>query len=393
MLQAPAAEEEFLAPAPAVIPSPALLEDYISPVLTVFHAPAPTEEYISPALAGFLLPVPVVECIAPEPSVSHSPAPVVDSISPAPAVVQSPTPVVEQFSAAPAVFHAPTDFPARARAEVLVGGLQDRVPQLIVGSGSLLLRKGTDSKRYQMPPSQPLRSVFQTYYRRLGLQASQVHFFFGELTCLISPSDTPDLVGLKEGDVFVWLRRCSRRRRRMKTSTRLGLVFPRGSFLCGCAGGTLAGLPAGAAVHVNELHPHARNRGLDDIYGYSYFFVCLYWTCSGLRANMVEEYVLPSASSLVSRGLRIWKLPSLSSTTAVACSCLVLLVFCIRTLFPLVVDGSKMLGIMAGTDQKDIFASGVWRARRRLWQWHDAGRFCWYVAVRSGFFDCRQARQ
>ena len=37
------------------------------------------------------------------------------------------------------------------------------------------------------------------------------------------------------------------------------------------------------------------DKGLDDFNGYSYFF-CLYWTCSGLRANIVEECVLLSAS-------------------------------------------------------------------------------------------------
>ena len=46
--------------------------------------------------------------------------------------------------------------------------------------------------------------------------------------------------------------------------------------------------------------PTLVDMGLDDFYGYSYFF-CLYWTCSGLRANIVEEYVLLSAS-LGSRG-------------------------------------------------------------------------------------------
>ena len=41
--------------------------------------------------------------------------------------------------------------------------------------------------------------------------------------------------------------------------------------------------------------PTLVDMGLDDFYGYSYFF-CLYWTCSGLRTNIVEEYVLLSAS-------------------------------------------------------------------------------------------------
>ena len=42
--------------------------------------------------------------------------------------------------------------------------------------------------------------------------------------------------------------------------------------------------------------PTLVDMGLDDFYGYSYFFVCLYWACSGLRTNIVEEYVLLSAS-------------------------------------------------------------------------------------------------
>ena len=215
---------EYLAPAPALSKAPALGVEYISPApagllpvpvvkylapAPASEAPAPVEEYISPTSA-FLPPAPVVENIAPEPSVSHSPAPVVDSISPAPAFVQSPTPVVEFISPARAVFHAPTALPARSRAEVFVGGLQGSVPgqsssghrgdeQAEVPSVTLLLRKGTDSKRCRMPPSQPLRYVFQAHCRRLGLQESQVRF-----SCdgLLSADHSPDQFGLVDGDVF-----------------------------------------------------------------------------------------------------------------------------------------------------------------------------------------------
>ena len=56
------------------------------------------------------------------------------------------------------------------------------------------------------------------------------------------------------------------------------------------------------AHNVNELHPTVVDN--DDFYGYSCFFVCSYWTCSGSRANIVEEYVLLSASSMVHAVLR-----------------------------------------------------------------------------------------
>ena len=60
-------------------------------------------------------------------------------------------------------------------------------------------------------------------------------------------------------------------------------------------------LPGGVGVYVRS--PTLVDKGLDDFYGCSYFFVC--WTCSGLRANMVEEYVLLSTSSMVHAVLRV----------------------------------------------------------------------------------------
>ena len=47
--------------------------------------------------------------------------------------------------------------------------------------------------------SKPLRSVFQAYCRRLGLQESQVRFFCGEL---LSPDVTPDQLGLEDDHVI-----------------------------------------------------------------------------------------------------------------------------------------------------------------------------------------------
>ena len=130
--------------------------------------PAPVDEYVAPAPAEYAAPAPSVEYIAPAPVVYAAQAPGVVSLAPAPALSEAPAPGVELFSPAPAVFHAPTDLPARARAEVLVGGLQGSVPgqsssghrgdeQAEVPRVTLLLRKRTDSKRYRMPPSQPLR--------------------------------------------------------------------------------------------------------------------------------------------------------------------------------------------------------------------------------------------
>ena len=111
------------------------------------------------------------EYVAPAPSVVQAPSPVVEIFvpaPPAPAVSQSQAPVVEHFSPAPAVFR--------------VGGLQGSVQgqsstgrrgdeEAEVPRVTLLLRKGTDSKRHGMPPSQPLRYVFQAYCRRLGLHS------------------------------------------------------------------------------------------------------------------------------------------------------------------------------------------------------------------------------
>ena len=47
--------------------------------------------------------------------------------------------------------------------------------------------------------SQPLRTVFQTYCSRLGLPASHVRFFFGEL---ISLDVTPDKRGLEDDHII-----------------------------------------------------------------------------------------------------------------------------------------------------------------------------------------------
>ena len=142
----------------------------------------------------------------------HQQAQLEESLSPAPAVSQSPARVVEHFSPAPAVFHAPTDLPARARAEVHVGGLQSSVPgqsssshrgeeQAEVPRVTLWLRKRTEGMVWipvKARRSKPLRSVFQAYCRRLGLQESQVRFFCGEL---LSRDDTPDQLGLEDDHV------------------------------------------------------------------------------------------------------------------------------------------------------------------------------------------------
>ena len=63
----------------------------------------------------------------------------------------------------------------------------------------LLLRMGTDSMRYRVSPTQPLRFVFRAYCRRLGLHESQVRFYCDGL---LSPEHSPDLLGLEDGDVI-----------------------------------------------------------------------------------------------------------------------------------------------------------------------------------------------
>ena len=177
----------------------------------MFQAPAPVVEYISPAPAGSLL-VQVVENIAPAPAVIQSPAPVVRHISLVPTVFHTPAPVMEFSSPVPAVFPA-TDVAARVRAEAHVGGLQSSVPeqsssahrgdeQAEVPRVTLWLRKRTEGAariRVKARRSKPLRSVFQAYCRRLGLQESQVCFYFGEL---LSPDDTPDQPGLEDDTVI-----------------------------------------------------------------------------------------------------------------------------------------------------------------------------------------------
>ena len=53
--------------------------------------------------------------------------------------------------------------------------------------------------RYRVSPMQPLRFVFRAYCRRLGLQESQVRFYYDGL---LSPDHSPDLLGLEDGDVI-----------------------------------------------------------------------------------------------------------------------------------------------------------------------------------------------
>ena len=71
---------------------------------------------------------------------------------------------------------------------------------------TLLLRMEMDGRRFRVSArrSRPLWSTFDAFCTLLGLQVSQVRFFFGELSGLsISPSDTPDQVGLVDGDLLV----------------------------------------------------------------------------------------------------------------------------------------------------------------------------------------------
>ena len=99
----------------------------------------------------------------------------------------------------------------------------------------LLLRMGTDSMRYRVSPLQPLRYVFRAYCRRLGLQESQVRFYCDGL---LSPDLSPALLGLEDGDVID-----AEEVSTTTTTSSMGrcLVFLRGSYLCGCAGGSLPG--------------------------------------------------------------------------------------------------------------------------------------------------------
>ena len=62
-----------------------------------------------------------------------------------------------------------------------------------VPKSRLLLRMGTDSMRYRVSPTQPLRFVFRAYCRRLGVQESHVRFYCDGL---LSPEHSPDLLGL-----------------------------------------------------------------------------------------------------------------------------------------------------------------------------------------------------
>ena len=142
----------------------------VAPAPAVSEAPAPGVEHFSPAPAG-LFPVPMVANIAPVPSVSHSPATVVEHFSPAPVVSSA-----------------------------------HRGHEEAVSRVALLLRMGMDGRRYRVSArrSRPLWSTFDAFCTRLGLQVSQVRFFFGELSGLsISPSDTPDQIGLVDGDLLV----------------------------------------------------------------------------------------------------------------------------------------------------------------------------------------------
>ena len=118
---------------------------------------------------------------------------------------------------------------------------------------TLWLRKRTEGMariRVKARWSKPLRSVFQTYCRRLGLQESQVPLFCGELlsTTLQTSSGSRTTTSSR-------LMRCTRRRRTTKAWTRsmgLGLVFPLGSCPCGCAGGSAPGTAGRVGVHVRS---------------------------------------------------------------------------------------------------------------------------------------------
>ena len=203
VFQAASPVVEHRAPAPGV-QAPTLVEENIAHAPAVLHSPTPVVECTAPAPAVIHSPTPVVESVAPAPALSESPAPGVEHISPAPSglfpvpmvaniapeppVSHSPAPVLEHFSPAPVVSSAHR-------------GHEEAVPRV-----TLLLRMGMDGRRFRVSArrSRPLWPTFDAFCTRLGLQVSQVRFFFGELSGLsISPSDTPDQVGLVDGDLLV----------------------------------------------------------------------------------------------------------------------------------------------------------------------------------------------
>ena len=187
VVQAPTPVVEYIATAPSVFHVSTLVVEHIAPAPAVLQAPAPVVENIAPVQAVLRAPTPVVEKIAPAPVV-QAPMPVVENIVPAPAVIPSPAPVVEHFSPAPVVSSAHR-------------GHEEAVPRV-----ALLLRMGMDGRRFRVSArrSRPLWSTFDAFCTRLGLQVSQVRFLFNKLSGLsISPSDTPDQVGLVDGDLLV----------------------------------------------------------------------------------------------------------------------------------------------------------------------------------------------
>ena len=136
--------------------------------------PAPTVAHTAP---GTTRTTPTVAYAAPvysmtAPTVEYAPA---GSVAGPAHVVEAVTPV----PAAPAAVPAPVD------------------PRV-----SLIFRLGMHGKRYRVTArrSQPLRSAFQRFCTRLGLQASQVRFFLDGL--IISPFDTPDRIELVDGDLL-----------------------------------------------------------------------------------------------------------------------------------------------------------------------------------------------
>ena len=183
---------EYFTPAPAVFRASPVVE-HIAPAPAVVQAPSPVVKYIVPVPAVLQAavipsPTPVVEYISPTSAVFLAAAQFEESISPAPAVSRSPAPVVEHFSPAPFVSSAHR-------------GHEEAVPRV-----TLLLRMEMDGRRFRVSArrSRPLWSNFDAFCTRLRLQVSQVRFFFGELSGLsISPSDTPDQVGLVDGDLLV----------------------------------------------------------------------------------------------------------------------------------------------------------------------------------------------
>ena len=165
---------------------------------------------------------------------------------------------------------------------------------------TLLFRKSTERRPQLLVHAcrtRPLHSAFLAYCRRFGLQDSQVHF-----SCdgLLSPDHSPDQLGLKDGGVVEAEEVYEEDEEQEEEDEGMDEIdgdrsrFPAGFLpmrMCPwCPSKNCRhGWGCMFAHSVSELHPHAFGQGAWRVQRLQLLLLCFFWTCSGLRASIVEE--------------------------------------------------------------------------------------------------------